>query len=61
MDSRGRPVPGRRVGGVVYRPLLLGASAIGERYERSMISHVETGRATLHFDALVEVAQALDV
>ncbi len=37
------------------------AAVIGERYERSMISHVESGRATLHFDALVKVARALDV
>lgn len=37
------------------------AAVIGEHYERSMISHVESGRATLHFDALVKVARALDV
>lgn len=37
------------------------AAVIGESYERSMISHVESGRATLHFDALVKVARALDV
>ena len=37
------------------------ASEIDKRYERSMISHVEAGRATLHFDALVKAARALDV
>ena len=35
------------------------ASAIAEHYERSMISHLEAGGATLHLDALVKVAQAL--
>ena len=37
------------------------ASEIDKGYERSMISHVEAGRATLHFDALVKAARALDV
>ena len=37
------------------------ASAIAEHYERSMISQLEAGGATLHLDALVKVAQALDV
>ena len=37
------------------------ASEIDERYDPSMISHVEAGRATLHFDALVKAARALDV
>ena len=37
------------------------ASAIGGRYDRSMISHVESGRATLHFDGLVKAARTLHV
>ncbi|MDE0106416.1 MAG: helix-turn-helix domain-containing protein [Bryobacterales bacterium] len=37
------------------------AAVIGENYERSMISHVESGRATLHLNALIKVARALDV
>ena len=37
------------------------AAAIGKRYDGSMISHVEAGRSTLHFDGLVKAARALDV
>ena len=37
------------------------ASAMGDRYDGSMISHVEAGRSTLHFDGLVKAARALDV
>ncbi len=37
------------------------ASAMGNRYDGSMISHVEAGRSTLHFDGLVKAARALDV
>ena len=37
------------------------ASAIGKRYDRSMIAHVEAGRVKLQFDGLVKAALALDV
>lgn len=37
------------------------ADAMGDRYDRTMISHVETGRAGLVVDGIAKAAQALNV
>ena len=37
------------------------ASALGDRYDQTMISHVETGRAGMVVDGLVRVAEVLGV
>ena len=37
------------------------AAAMGDRYDRTMISHVETGRAGFVVDGIAKAAQALNV
>lgn len=37
------------------------AAAMGDRYNRQMISHVENGRSALLFDGIIQAARVLGV